>query len=499
MGHSFRPDYLKLAPFASQCKAERILALTATATPQVLADICQGFAIEPRCAVRTGFYRPNLTLLLTPVDATRRDQLLLERLHSWKGAAIVYVTLQRTAEVVAGRLASAGLPAKAYHAGMEAADRAAVQEWFAASADAVVVATIAFGMGIDKADIRAVYHYNIPKSLENLSQEVGRAGRDGLPAHCETFVCPDDQGALENFAYGDTPSLEAVAGVVSDIFTQGADLELSLYDLGATHDLRPTVLATLLTYLELEGYLEAGTPFFERYQFRPLKTSRQILASFGGERRSFLVALFRLATKAKVWFYLDVEAAAKAIASPRERVVSALEYLDERGFLELKVAGVRHRFGRLRKPEDLDALARSLHSRSLEREAREVARLRLVLKLAEHDGCQAARLGEHFGETLCEPCGHCSWCLAGHRPVQLVPRSHRPMDPEVQQQAQILRAKFPQVFRDPRTLARFLCGLSSPRFSREKLGSHALFGKFEEVPFGDVLAWASSPSRAPNP
>jgi ATP-dependent DNA helicase RecQ len=491
-GHNFRPDYLKLARYARACRAERTLALTATATPQVLADVCAGFGIDPGCAVRTGFYRPNLTLLLTPTEASGRDAELLQRLQSSApGAAIVYVTLQRTAEEVAGRLAAAGVPARAYHAGVDAAERAAVQDWFAQSGHAVVVATIAFGMGIDKADIRAVYHYNLPKSLENLAQEIGRAGRDGLPARCETFVCPEDLNALENFAYGDTPSLQAVTGLVNEVFRQGPEFDLSLYDLGGTHDLRPTVLATLLTYLELDGYLESGTPFFSRYQFRPLKTSAEILARFQGERRTFLAQVFRQATNARVWFTLDVEQAARATASPRERVVSALEYLDEQGLLEVKVDGVRHRFRRLRQPESQGLLAADLHGRTLERERREIDRLRQVLDLAGHDGCQVARLGEHFGQALAGPCGYCTWCLAGRKPTAIPPRPALPIPAEVWEKARALRSQRPELFGDARTLARLLCGLTSPRLSREKLGSHSLFGALQDVPFAEVLVRAA--------
>jgi ATP-dependent DNA helicase RecQ len=492
-GHNFRPDYLKLAEFARRCRAERTLALTATATPQVLGDVCRGFGIDPGCAVRTGFYRPNLTLLLTPLEAGRRDDALLERLAAAPpGAAVIYVTLQRTAEEVAERLAARGVPARAYHAGMETEQRTAVQEWFAAANHAVVVATIAFGMGIDKADIRAVYHYNLPKSLENLSQEIGRAGRDGLPAHCETFVCPEDLNALENFAYGDTPALEGVQGLVRVIFAQGDEIALSLYDLAAASDVRQTVVSTLLTYLELDGFLEAGTPYYARYQFKPLKPSGEILSRFAGERRTFLAQVFRQAEKARVWFSLDVQKAARATSSPRERVVAALDYLHDQGLLEVKVGDVMHCYRRRKTPPDLEALAGALHKRTLEREEREIGRLRQVLELAGHDGCQVSRLGAHFGEALDRPCGHCSWCLGGHKPAVIPPRPRHAIDPEVRRQAQALRAEKPALFREPRTLARFLCGLSSPRLSRERLGGHPFFGKLEQVPFPEVLAWVSA-------
>src|SRR5437762_7761077 len=125
-GHNFRPDYLKLAAIAKELNAERVLALTATATPSVVEDICSGFGIPKQCAIVTGFYRPNLTICTTPVADRDRDMLLLDRLRERApGSTIVYVTLQRTAERVAALLAAAGLRARAYHAGMNADDRVA--------------------------------------------------------------------------------------------------------------------------------------------------------------------------------------------------------------------------------------------------------------------------------------------------------------------------------------------------------------------------------------
>ncbi len=427
--------------------------MTATATPQVLADVCRGFAIDTACAIRTGFYRPNLTLIATPLDAAARDDALLHHLTSRPpGSSIVYVTLQRTAEEVASRLAAAGLPARAYHAGLPDAVRAEIQDWFAEAAHAVVVATIAFGMGIDKADIRAVYHYNLPKSLENLSQEIGRAGRDGLPAHCEMLVCPRDLNALENFIYGDTPALSSVHGLLQDLFGRGDEFDLSLYDLAAEHDIRQLVLNTLLTYLELDGYLEAGTPFYARYQFQPLCSSAEILARFSGERRMFLSTILAQAVKARTWFTIDLEKAATAAGAGRDRVVSALQYLEEQRLLTLKAEGVRNRYRRLRLPAKLDDLARNLHQRTLQRETREIDRLRQVLELAGHDGCLVSHLGEHFGEPLAQPCGHCSWCLNGHIAAVIPSRPAPTIDPGLRDRLGALRREHPDLFADPRTL-----------------------------------------------
>src|SRR5206468_3282380 len=147
--------------------------------------------------------------------------LLLERLRMHPpGSTIVYVTLQRTAVRIAERLAEAGLPARPYHAGMSSEERVAVQEGWSGAPDGVVGATIAFGMGIDKADVRYVYHRNLPKGLESYSQEIGRAGRDGQESICELFACPDDVPTLENFAYGDMPTRDALAGLLADLLEQ---------------------------------------------------------------------------------------------------------------------------------------------------------------------------------------------------------------------------------------------------------------------------------------
>jgi len=487
-GHNFRPDYLKLAQFSKLCRAERRFALTATATPQVLEDVCRFFEIQPECAIRTGFYRSNLTLRSTPMSAAAREEALRERVARYAGPQIVYVTLQRTAEKVAELLDRAGSTARPYHAGMKDEERAEVQDWFLQSDTAIVVATIAFGMGIDKPNIRAITHFNLPKSLENYSQEIGRAGRDGQPSNCEMFVCPDDLNTLENFIYGDTPSLESVRGLLAEVFAQGEDFDVSLYDLSYNHDIRQLVVGTLMTYLELDGYLEGGTPMYARYRFLPKKPSREIESHFQGERREFLHQVFRQVKPGREWMHLDVELAARAIGSNRERIVRALGYLEGQGWIEVKVEGVRHRYRCLKRPADPDELAETLYLRGLEREGREAERLGQVLELAAHDGCQASRLGEHFGEPLAAPCGHCGVCLDGPAALDELEREEAPIDPGIWEEAQRVRAEHADPLADPRAFARFLCGLTSPRIIRAKLMRHQLFGALANVPFAEILA-----------
>ena len=197
------------------------------------------------------------------------------------------MTLQRTAEEIASRLTEDGFDATAYHAGMTAEQREQIQHDFIASSDGIVVATIAFGMGIDKPDIRYVYHYNPAKSLEAYAQEIGRAGRDNEQATCEILLSVDDRTVLENFAYGNTPSRHGVGRLIDLIKDQHEQFHISHHKLSYETDIRILVVRTLLTYLELDGYLKATSPRYDTYKVKPLVTSRVILGHYRGEERDF--------------------------------------------------------------------------------------------------------------------------------------------------------------------------------------------------------------------
>jgi ATP-dependent DNA helicase RecQ len=495
-GHAFRPDYLKVVARARELGAERLLALTATATPRVQADIEEAFGIDPGDAVVTGFYRENLTLLQTPVAAGARDALLVSRLRERPaGSAIVYVTLQRDATRVAADLVAAGLPARAYHAGMAPEVRSAVQDWWQGSASAIVVATIAFGMGIDKADVRYVYHYAQPKSLEAYAQETGRAGRDGEPSVCEFFACPDDQATLENFTYGDTPDRGGLQRLVREVFAAPDAYDLAENELSTRLDVRPLVIRTALTYLELDGYLRQGTPFYAGYKIKPLSDLDAVCAGLDEARGTFLGNVLRHAKQGRIWLSLDPQQAADDLGEPRSRVASALDWLAGQGHVELKPSDVRQRYRIERRPDTLDTLVDDLVARFAERERAEIERLRMPLELAVLAGCRTNALVGYFGEQRSEPCGHCSFCLDGVAPPLPAPLPVSPLPAGVSD-AEIARVvdEHPGALTSARQQARFLCGITSPATTRARLGRHPLFGRLVEQRFADVLAWRESES-----
>jgi ATP-dependent DNA helicase RecQ len=214
-GHDFRPDYLRLADVRERLGSPPTIALTATATARVAKDIVSALGLRDPVMPRTGFDRPNLSFWVVPVAGDHAKPAVLRSLLDADDAlpAVVYCGRRRTCEEVAEELAAGGLRAAAYHAGLAGDARTATLERFLAGELDVVAATTAFGMGIDKADVRSVVHWALPASPEEYYQQAGRAGRDGLPARCTLLYSPRDKGLIVYFinrAKLDGGDLEAV-------------------------------------------------------------------------------------------------------------------------------------------------------------------------------------------------------------------------------------------------------------------------------------------------
>ena len=221
-GHDFRPDYFRLADAARWLGAKAIVASTATATPQVAADVVTRLGLRDPAVVATGFDRPNLSFAVVPSATKEAGHRGIAAALAEPGAlpAIVYAGTRADAERLAARLSrDLAVDAIAYHAGLPREARAQAQRRFMAGEAPVVVATNAFGMGVDKADVRTVCHESVPSSLEAYYQEAGRAGRDGRPARCLLFASGRDKGLHVFFIERSTVTEEALKAVARRIVT----------------------------------------------------------------------------------------------------------------------------------------------------------------------------------------------------------------------------------------------------------------------------------------
>ncbi len=494
-GHNFRPDYLKLPDYQRQFNIPQVLLLTATATQPVIADMQAKFSIAADDVVTTGFYRPNVNLLVEPVSGFNKQRRLVEWLTDRAGQpTIVYVTQQKPAEQIAEHLAQRGFPASAYHAGMAHELRESIQRRFMAGELNCIVATIAFGMGIDKADIRNVVHYDLPKSVENYSQEIGRAGRDGNASDCLVLANRDSLSVLQNFVYGDTPEREGIRCVLDELLQAGAggQWELMLNQLSDQSNIRQLPLKTLLVQLELRGIIAPRFAYFAEYRFKYLLEPEALVAKFDGERRQFVEAIVHSSARARTWCTLDFDVLYGQHGADRARVVKALEYFQEKGWIELESKQMTEVYALLDTRFDAEALSGELHAYFKEHEASEIARIDNMLALFESAECLSQRLAAYFGDRQApQRCGHCSVCrgqvaklpepptLAPLEQIDLAARCA-----EFSQRYTQLKGGAPSA----ECLTRFLCGISVPVFTKLKARQLPGFASLEAYPYAEVRA-----------
>ncbi len=494
-GHNFRPDYMKLPTFQKVFKIEQVLLLTATATPKVIEDMCAKFSIGKENVIVTGFYRSNLHLRICSVAEEQKNRELLTLVvDKPNDPTIVYVTLQKTAEEVAHFLVHRGINAVAYHAGMKSEEREQIQNEFMTGKTACIVATIAFGMGIDKSDIRRVIHYDLPKSIEGYSQEIGRAGRDGQPSNCIVLANLDNVQVLENFIYGDTPELESIEQLLKEIPQDNRHWELQIGTLATKCNIRQLPLKTLLVYLEMKNIIKPLYSFYGSYRFANLVSNEVLLDKFQGERKAFVQAIFDNSQTARKWTSVDVKTICSAYDTPRDRVVAALEYFNEQGWIHLEATQMIEVFEVIGNDFHVGELAEELFNLFRKKEEIEVNRINEMVSLFESDVCLSKLLAEYFGETVSwAACGHCSVCKAGS--VHLSKSANLP---------DLASYSYPTLVNDfeqkmsgkttPDLIARFLCGIAVPRFTTLKVKALPNFGVLENYRYHEVKGWIESNS-----
>ena len=430
-GHDFRPSYLRMRAVRDKLGAPPTIALTATATPAVRRDIARQLDLRDPATIITGFDRRNLHYHVVPTPTDReKDATLISILERHEGVAIVYATTRKAVERITLELERARVPAAAYHAGLDDARRHEVQDAFMGEQVRAIVATNAFGMGIDKPNVRLVVHHAMPGTLEAYYQEAGRAGRDGLHSECFLLHAFPDRFTHEFFINGAHPERPTVEAVYESLRRfAGEDGRLQ----GATAD-RVASLAgrkisgrdvdTVMRILVRAGAVVLPTDQGSRVFVRLLATPDRIRRELGESDNTelgILRALWRLAgERLHRGASIDVNALPPGLAG-QGTAIPILERLQGRQFLVVeRPDGV----SRLTEPGaplarfDIDWAAID------RRRSAELAKLAAMQSYAYERRCRRAFVLRYFGDPAARPrCDGCDNCLgvryeaaAGARP-----------------------------------------------------------------------------------
>ncbi|EKD26547.1 MAG: hypothetical protein ACD_79C01130G0003 [uncultured bacterium] len=488
-GHNFRPEYLKIPAYQNEFNIKQVLLLTATATKKVSNDFCAKFKIRKENIIVTGFYRNNLFLQITPLEEVQKNNQLIKRINESPGVStIIYVTLQKTAEEVAGFLMKNKIKVAFYHAGMENEERELIQNRFMAGELDCVVATIAFGMGIDKKDIRRIIHYDLPKSLENYSQEIGRSGRDGKASFCEVLANRDNITILENFIYGDTPDIQSIKIVLEQIRNnKGFVWEIKTGKLSVDTNIRILPLKTLLVYLDMEGIIRPKYTYYEEYSFKYKITPQEIIDNFKNERKTFVKNILDNSLTKKTWTYVDMQEIVASYKSDRTRIIAALEYFEEKEWIELSSNLSIEVFDILNQAFDISEISNKMFELFKNKETNEIERIHNMVSFFETSRCISKNLAEYFGEIIsADFCGHCSFCKSGTVSINGISTLKPLALIELNKLIDEFKKASGEYF-SLSNLAKFLCGINTPHFSRIKAKSMTGFGMLERYSFISVI------------
>jgi ATP-dependent DNA helicase RecQ len=428
-GHDFRPSYRRVAQLRDRLQAKATVALTATATPEVRRDIARVLALRDPEIVLTGFDRVNLRWhVVRTKNDPEKDGTLVDLLRAREGVAIVYASTRKTVERVAGVLNTARIASLAYHAGLDDAHRADVQDAFMSERVRVIVATNAFGMGIDKRNVRTVIHHAMPGSLEAYYQEAGRAGRDGATADCFLLHAFQDRFTHEFFIKGACPDRAVIEAVYTAACRHASDdgtlaLDAAGLAAAAKGKISDREAESAWRVLCGSGAASNATGAMARVHVRLLATPARITAELGGEpslELDFLRAIWR-ATKGGVadGAVVDLDAFPAGLGGTAA-LIRSLESLEERQFLVWRRVGEGFALTDPTAPLarwaiDWDVLER--------RRANELSQLEAMQKYAYTDRCRRGFVLRYFGDPAASAsCTQCDNCLhLGHAAVTAAP------------------------------------------------------------------------------
>src|ERR1051325_9003906 len=427
-GHDFRPDYLRLKTVVQALNGEgrraQTLALTATATPYVRSDIIQQLGLLKPEAFVSGFDRPNLTIDVVHTEKEREKVARIKRLaKTHQGSGIIYASTRKSVEQLAADLQVQGLSGSAYHAGLSDSARIKAQDDFMAGRTEMIVATNAFGMGIDKPDIRFVAHYQMPGSIEAYYQEIGRAGRDGLPSTCTLFFNYADKRTQDYFIEGSYPPPDIVARVYQALVATGQKrIELSVSEIATRAAVRNEMaVQSALIILEKAGHIERGAANENLASVRlkmPPHKARETVGTRDTRARQVLFGLlggYDVTERAET--ELDTSELADAIGLDHGSVRRALSTLSTSGVISY-TPGRRTR-GVLMLDEYPVHTLRIRPNEIARRAALEQRKLREIISFCYAERCYRAFILDYFGDphhaANCGTCGNCNAEAKGAR------------------------------------------------------------------------------------
>jgi ATP-dependent DNA helicase RecQ len=420
-GHDFRPSYLRVGRVREALGSPPTVALTATATPEVRRDIVRQLRLTSPTMVITGFDRGNLRyhVVRTRTEADK-DEALVEILGARPGQAIAYASTRRAVDRMTGVLGAAGVPAVAYHAGLDDDHRHGVQEQFMGEAVRVIVATNAFGMGIDKANVRTVVHHAMPGSLEAYYQEAGRAGRDGDPSDCVLLHAFQDRFTHEFFirgSYPDRPVIERVYEALRHNADGTGHVSSSAREVAAMMrgDTKEREVESSIRILGYAGVLKNEPSTSSRIFIRLLASTERLKGALAVEDavdRDLLRALWRSVGDQLYAGVLVDPAGLPPGFGGVPGVAAALDRLQERQLVAWERTGGGVRLADPGAPLDRFEVGWEGIER---RRATEAAKLDTMQRYAYTAGCRRAFILRYFGDGAAGArCTGCDNCLGTH-------------------------------------------------------------------------------------